>query len=337
MRTVTLPGTDLTPSALCLGTNRFGTVIARDDAFALLDAFVGMGGTFIDTANIYADWIPGAPKSASENTIGAWLRSRGNRAGLTLATKGGHPDLRAMSVSRLSPAELRHDAEASLANLGVERIDLYWLHRDDPAIPVGEILEAVEELAAAGLIRYYGASNWRPARMRAAHEYAQRHGLAGFSANQPQWSLAVPNEAALSDPERLVVFGPDDYAFHRETGMAVMPWSAQGQGFFEKLARGGVDGLGAADRRGYLNDLNVARFARVAEVAQQRGVSLTVVALAYLMSQPFVTVPVIGPRSVEQLAACAEALDCALTPAEIAFLAGGLPAAGVQNPSLQLN
>ena len=171
--------------------------------------------------------------------------------------------------------------------------------------------------------------------MRVAREYAQAHALAGFAANQPQWSLAVPNQAALSDPQRLVVFGPDDFAFHLETGMAVMPWSAQGQGFFEKMARSGLDGLGASDRKGYLNDLNAERFERVTEIGRTRGVSLTAVALSYLMSQPFVTVPVVGPRTVEQLRMCVEALDCALSPAEITFLAGDLMAAGVQNPSLQ--
>lgn len=330
MKTVAIPGTDLRPSALCLGTNRFGTVIPADDAFALLDAFVEVGGTFLDTAHIYADWIVGAPKSASEKTVGAWLRARGNRCALTIATKGGHPELTTPRISRLSPGELAADLAASLENLGTDRLDLFWLHRDDPGIPVGDILGPLEEFVRQGLISYYGCSNWRAARIAQAQEYAAAHGLHGFAANQPQWSLAVPNRAGLSDPEHLVVMSADDYALHVRTGLACMPWSSQGQGFFEKLARGGVDGLSAGDRRGYLNDLNLERWSPVSEMAERYGATLTAVALSFLISQPFVTVPIVGPRTAEQLRTCVQALDLALGPDDLAFISGGRMAAGMQ-------
>ncbi len=323
MRTVRIPGTDLAPSALCLGTNRFGTAIPEGDAFVLLDAFVEMGGAFIDTAHIYADWLPGAPPSASENTIGRWLTARGNRSTLTVATKGAHPDLRAMNVSRLSPAELTADLTASLKNLATDHVDLYWLHRDDRAIPVGDIIEPLEELARQGLLRYYGCSNWRVDRIAAAEDYAAQHRLKGFVGNQPQWSLARANQSGLSDPEGLVIFGDDDYRLHLHSGLAVMPWSSQGQGFFEKLTRGGVDGLGEGIRKTYLNETNLERAPRVAEVADRHGASVNAVSLAYLLCQPFATIPVVGPRTTEQLRDSIQALDVSLTAAELEYLRSG--------------
>ena len=320
MKHIHIPDSELTPSAISLGTNRFGSVIPADDAFRLLDEYVELGGNLIDTGHIYADWIPGAPHSASEKTIGAWLRSTGSRDTILLATKGGHPDLATPHISRLSPADLALDVAESLEFLGTDRIDLYWLHRDDPAIPVGDILEPMEEFVRAGQIRYYGCSNWRIGRIRAAAAYAAAHGLRGFLANQPQWSLAIPSREALSDPERLVVFDQESYRFHLETGMAVLPWSSQGQGFFEKVDHLGITGLSEKDRQGYGNAANMARFPPVKEVAERRGVSLTEIALSYLISQPFATIPIVGSRTVEQLRQCMRAADLTLSPSEMAYL-----------------
>lgn len=323
MRTTAIPNSDLKPSAISLGTNRFGSVIPAEDGFRLMDEFVALGGTLLDTGHIYADWIPGAPHSASEKTIGEWLRSTGCRDSLLIATKGGHPDLATPHISRLSPGELRHDVEESLGFLGTDRIDLYWLHRDDPAKPVGEIVEAVDALVNAGYVRYYGCSNWRTGRIREAHEYATAHGLQGFVANQPQWSLAVPKPEALSDPGRLVILDREGYEFHRDIAMAVLPWSSQGQGFFEKLDRYGLDGLGEKDRLGYASEANLARFPRAKEVAERHGVSLTEIALAYLISQPFATIPIVGSRTVQQLRQCMAAAAVQLSPEELEYLETG--------------
>jgi aryl-alcohol dehydrogenase-like predicted oxidoreductase len=141
--------------------------VNRDDSFALLDAFVEQGGTFLDTAHVYANWAPG-PRSISEKTIGAWLKATGTRDRLLIATKGGHPAPGHEPGSRLSPSDIVGDLDESLDFLGVERVDLYWLHRDDPNRPVGAMLEVVNEQARLGKIRHVGCSNWRPRRIRAA-------------------------------------------------------------------------------------------------------------------------------------------------------------------------
>ena len=317
MRYVNIPGTTLNPSALSLGTNRFGSLIDRDHSFELLDAYVGLGGTFIDTAHIYADWIPGAPHSASEKTIGEWLRQRNCRAQVVLSTKVGHPNLKTPHISRLSARELLDDLSESLEFLQTDYVDLLWLHRDDPGLPVSEIVDAMNQVIRTGKAHYVGCSNWRAPRIREANEYARMHGLCGFVANQPQWSLAVPNREALSDPERLVVFGASDYALHSETGMAVIAYSAQAQGFFEKLDRLGISGMTDKDRRGYYSESNAQLLPAVKSLATKHQVSINALALSYLMAQPFVTIPVVGPRTVEQLRDSVAAVDVVLSSDEL--------------------
>ena len=313
MRYTNIPDTTLNPSVIALGTNRFGSLMNRDEAFQLLDAYIELGGTFVDTAHIYADWIPGAIHSASEKTIGAWLYQRHCRAQVVLATKVGHPNLKTPHISRLSAQELLDDLAESLEFLQTDYVDLLWLHRDDPGLPVGEIVDAMNRVLETGKGRYVGCSNWRAPRIREANEYARVHNLCGFVANQPQWSLAVPNREGLSDPERLVVFGAQDYALHSETGMAVIAYSAQAQGFFEKLNRLGIAGMTDKDRRGYYSEANAQLLPTVKSLAEKYQVSINALALSYLLSQPFVTIPVVGPRTIEQLRDSVAAVDVILS------------------------
>lgn len=144
MNKLSIPNTDLTPSQLCLGASNFGATIPQADAFALMDAFVERGGNFLDMAHVYANWIPSLPRSISEKTIGAWMKARGNRRQMIIGTKGAHPDLATMHISRLAPADIVQDLNESLQHLQTETIDLYWLHRDDPIRPVGEIIDTLD-------------------------------------------------------------------------------------------------------------------------------------------------------------------------------------------------
>lgn len=325
MKTVNIPHTDLNPSRLCLGTNRFGTVISQPDAFALLDAFFEMGGNFIDTAHVYADWIPGAPKSASEKTIGAWLKATGHRNRVVLATKGGHPDLSTMHIPRLSKADIVQDIDESLAHLQTGFIDLYWLHRDAPEVPVADLIDTLNEQVRRGKIRYFGCSNWSVERIIAANDYANKNNLQGFVASQPWWSLVHPNRTALSDPENLVVFGPDEQKFHHQTGLAVIPYSAQGKGFFSKLDRLGATGLSQTDRNHFFNETNAGRWPRVKQLAEEHGVPVSHIVLSYLTSQPFVTIPIVGCRTIEQLQDSIAAVDLVLTANDLSFLTKDIP------------
>src|SRR5258708_9428063 len=163
-----------------------------------------------------------------------------------------------MNGARLSRAEIAHDVDESLEFLQTDSIDLYWLHRDDSAIPVGDILGSLNEQVAAGKIRYFGCSNWKISRIQAAVDYAASKNIQGFSANQPMWSLATPNLDQLSD-KTLVAMDSDATAFHGRTGMAVIPYTSQAQGFFTKLAASGRAGLSASVSKAYYNETNVRR------------------------------------------------------------------------------
>jgi len=137
--------TDLIVSSVCLGGAPFGSSIDPDKSMRLMDLFVELGGNFIDTANVYGKWLPDG-RSASEETLGKWMKTRKNRGRLVVTTKGAHPDLKTMSVQRLSKEEISADVDDSLKNLQTDYIDLYWLHRDDPNRCVGEILERLRSV-----------------------------------------------------------------------------------------------------------------------------------------------------------------------------------------------
>ena len=321
MKTIPIPNTNLTPSALCLGTSNFGATIAQADAFTLLDAFVDLGGNFLDTAEVYANWLPELPRSISERTLGAWLTQRGNRDRMFIGTKGAHPDLATMHISRLAPADILHDLHGSLARLQTDVIDLYWLHRDDESRPVGEIIETLAAEVKAGKIRAFGCSNWRTARMQEAWSYATQQGLPGFVANQPLWSLAQPNPAAFGMPG-LAGMDAQMFAFHQQSRWAVIPYTSQARGFFSKLVAHAEAGLKEGERKAYLNETNRQRAARAAALAQHHGVTVAQIALAYLINQPIPTIPVIGCHTLVQLADSMGAATVTLTPAELRELQG---------------
>lgn len=326
MDRVNLPNTTLSVSSICLGTSELGAVVAKDDAFALLDTFVELGGNFLDTALVYADWIPGE-RSVSEKTIGAWMRARSNQDDIVVATKGAHPDLATMHVPRMSPGEIRADVEASLANLQVERIDLYYLHRDDVMRPVEEIMATLQALVRAGKLRYVACSNWCAGRVEAAQAYAKAQGFEGFVANQMLWNLAVVNTASL-EAQGVVAMDRDLRRFHVETGMAAIPFSSQAGGLFHKMALGTLGEASTSLDGTYPLPQNTQRFARIEHMAAETGLRVSEIVMAYLLSQPFVTVPVVGCKTQAHLRDTVAAAKARLDPLQIAFLERGEHATG---------
>jgi aryl-alcohol dehydrogenase-like predicted oxidoreductase len=321
MRYVEMTGTDLHVSAICLGTGALGSTVPQQEAFELLDLFLELGGNFLDSAKVYADWLPGE-RSISEKTIGRWLRSRAVRDRVLVATKGAHPELATMDVPRLSPQEIVSDLDASLQSLQVDTIDLYWLHRDDPARPVGEIIDTLHDQAMAGKIRYYGCSNWRVPRIAAAQAYAREHRFSGFVADQMQWSLAHPAPGTSSDPTT-VAMDEELYGYHRDTGMPAVPYSSQAGGFFQKIDAGEEERLSPGARRRYDHTVNRRRMARIREIRNETGLNVTQLALGYLLSQPFPTIPIVGCKTEAHLRDSLSAADVSLTPGQVAYLASG--------------
>lgn len=320
MHYIPIAGTLLEPAILCLGTADMGTKIPRDESLRILDAYLEAGGNFVDTASVYSDWVPGET-SRVEKLLGGWMQSRRSRGEIILATKGAHPELSTMTTPRMSRKDIEHDLNASLKNLRTDVIDLYWLHRDAPDHPIGDILETLNDQVKAGKIRAFGFSNWRTPRIKAAQDYAAQHGLGGFAANQPQWSIAVPDLSRIPDP---TVCAMDDemWAYHKATDLAAIPYSAQANGLFNKWAQGKEETKPHTVRI-YHRPENRQRFERIKQLSRETNMTVTQIVLGYLLSQPFPTIPIVGPRSRDQLHDSLSAADARLDEAQLQFIERG--------------
>lgn len=319
MQHLTLPGTRLSVSPLCLGGVPFGLTLPEPATFALLDRFVELGGNFIDTARIYSDWQPGEQRR-SERVLGDWLQTRGDRDRLVVATKGAHPFIDSLGVARTSAAEIRDDLEGSLRKLRVDAIDLYWLHRDDSARPVGHFIDLLNVFLREGKIRAFGASNWTANRLRAANDYARTSGQQGFVANQPFWCLGC-QQSRPPPFTGYVKFDDETLRFHRETGLAVVPYTSQANGFFSKLALPAAQRPANFEAHEFHTPPNLAAGKIVLELAAAKRVAPSAIVLAYLWSRPgFPVVPIIGCRTIVQLEDSVAALTVRLSASELAAL-----------------
>jgi aryl-alcohol dehydrogenase-like predicted oxidoreductase len=300
MQKINVANTALLASEIVLGTDFFGTTVSRELSWQLMDRYVEAGGNVLDTAEVYAAWLPGGDHQ-SEETIGAWLRDRRTGDQILLSTKGAHPKLASMDVARMSKAEIQSDLDSSLRRLGRERIDLYWLHRDAPGYPVEEILQSLESFRQAGKIRHAGFSNWTEARAEEARQAAERLGIEGFVASQNMWSLAKENRAQ-SDPTW--AFMDESFAlWHRRHGFAAFPFMAQASGYFRRLEQGTLDRLAKDDRirKMFNHQENFDRFERIRRLQQRTGWTVAQIVLGYLTSQPFPVFPLVGPKTPADL------------------------------------
>lgn len=308
-----LNNTDLTVSRLCYGTNMLGWMLDQGRSNAILDTFADLGGNFIDTARSYGDWAPDAPVGASERAIGAWLKTR-NRADMVIATKGGFFDMRAGDYrNRVNPEDIATDIAQSLDHLGIDTIDLYFLHMDNPESPVEPIIDAMIAHREGGRIRHFGASNWAADRIAAANAYAASLGKPGFVASQTFWGLAAPDTAAAAQQGYQHYYEGEYEALHAG-GLPIVAYAAQSGGYFTKLAAGEVGEQLAAR---YANPVNERRLAVVQSLAAKHGVSINEIVLAYVLSQPNQTVAIFGGSSPEQVTESAKADALALTAEEL--------------------
>lgn len=312
MRTVSISPALPPLSVIALGTATFGSAIPTETSEALLDAYIAGGGNVLDTAHCYAAWLPDG-EGASERCIGDWLMAREIRDQVVISTKGGHPPMDALERPRLRPGQLTADLDDSLERLGVEHIDLYWLHRDDPAIPVGEILDTLEGHRKAGRIRAYGASNWSITRLDDAAVWAKKRGHAGFCADQPGWSLAEHRTDVPSIPGCL---NGDEVLrmWHHRMKFPTMAYTSQANGFFSKQP----EQVPAFD-----TPTNRERAMRARDLAKELDTTANRIALAWLTSQTFPGIAIVGPKRVEQLADSLLAGDLQLTAEQVEWLAHG--------------
>lgn len=318
-------GSIASPSRLCLGTAGFGSSIDKHDSFRVLDTFFEHGGNFIDTAHIYAAWLPQGA-GASERTVGEWLRATGLRDRFVVATKGGHPPLEDMTRGRGGPDDLERDLDESLNRLGLDSVDMYWLHRDDRSRSVGALVETLARFLSDGRIKAYGGSNWTWERLADARDFAQRKGLPAMAASQPGWALADRREDTKPYPCMLYL----DEATRRrhiETGFPLVAYSAQATGWFgaenTAWARGGFAGPAPRGGDAYDTPENRQRLLRAIALAHRHDCTPNQIALAYLLNQPFPVYPIIGTGRPEHVVEACEAVSLVLTSEAREFLRAG--------------
>ncbi len=299
---------DLEVFPLCLGGNVFGWTADEAASFAVLDAYVAAGGNFIDTADSYSQWAEGNSGGESETVIGRWLARRGRLDDVVIATKVGMSE----RDHGLSPDNIRAVSQASLRRLGVDHIDLYYAHEDDPDTPLDDTMAAFDELVRSGKVRYIAASNYTAPRLAAAMDAARQAGSATFVALQAHYNLVHRDEyeGALAS----LVSG---------AGMSCVAYSALADGFLTGKYRAGRDlpaSERAEDAAAYLNPAGLAALAALDTVAGRHDVSVATVALAWLMTQPTVAAALASARTVEQLADLLPAVDVRLSAADLALL-----------------
>ena len=291
---------------LALGGNVFGWTADEETSFAILDAFVDAGGTMIDTADVYTAWIPGHVGGESETVIGKWLkRDPSKRDKVVIATKVGF-------LEGLAPDKIAAACDASLGRMGIDRIDLYYQHKDDPNVPLADSLGAFERLVEAGKVRAIGLSQFTAERLSEALETSSVLGLTPVAALQPWYNLV--ERAKYEDDLR-------DVAVRH--GLAVFPFYSLANGFLTGKYRS-KDDLNKSVRGmrnvEYLEGRGMRVLAALDEVAAETGAALATVALAWTTAQPTITAAIASATSMPQLAELLAALELRLTPEQIARL-----------------
>ena len=300
--------TDLEVFPLCLGGNVFGWTCDEAQSFAVLDAFAAAGGNIVDTADTYSSWVPGHAGGESETIIGNWMRRRGNRDRIVVATKVGMlPGLKG-----LAPATIRTAVDGSLKRLGTDRIDLYYAHEDDPNTPLEDTLRAFDEAVRAGKVRYIAASNYKAPRLSEALAISKREGLASYVALQPNYNLAHRGdyEGALRE-------------VCAQAGLSCLPYFALASGFLTGKYRAGrtVQSVRAGGIKQYQTPEGERILAALERVAGAHHTTMPAVALAWLCADPTIAAPIASARTPAQLADLLPSVDLRLTRDELAMLA----------------
>lgn len=294
-------------SKIALGCAEFGSTIKKEDAFSLLDEYYARGGNLLDTARIYARWIEGG-ENASERTIGEWIKTRSLRDKIFIATKGGNPPAENIRISRLDETSLRKDIEESLHYLQTDFVDIFYLHRDDERVPVSEIMPILNAFVKDGKTKYIGVSNWKVDRILEANRYAEEHGLAKIRFSQIMWSYATVNEGGEPD-DTIVIMDETEYAKYLSSGVILMPFSSQAQGFYTKAQRVGIENLTPFMQKKYDNSVNRKRLEKLVKISEETGISPTAISLNYLLRNSLETLPVVGVSSQKYMDDTLQALD----------------------------
>ena len=285
---ISIPHTDLTLFPLCLGGNVFGWSADEDQSQKVLDAYFDAGGNFIDTADVYSEWVPGNSGGESESIIGKWMAKRNNRSEIVIATKVAKYSKR----PGLSKNNILAAVDDSLRRLQTDHIDIYYAHEDDQTIPLEETLAAFDTIVKAGKVRYIAASNFTPERIREALAVSRANNFASYIAVQNQYNLMERSD-----------FEGGMSALLEEKSIASFPYYGLARGFLSGKYRKGVkvDSVRAQGVEPFFTDKGYAIVERLFEIARTHQSTTSAIALAWLRAQSATTIPIASARTVEQV------------------------------------
>jgi aryl-alcohol dehydrogenase-like predicted oxidoreductase len=302
---LTIPATTLDVYPLCLGGNVFGWSADESQSQGVLDAFTTGGGNFIDTADVYSEWVDGNKGGESETIIGSWMKARGNRHELVIATKVAKLSTR----SGLRPENIIAACNDSLTRLQTDHIDLYYSHHDDKDVPIAETLGAYQTLINEGKIRYIGASQHTGARLQEALDIATKENLPKYVCLQDQYNLMERNPFESEQQEVL-----------KRNNLSALPFYGLARGFLTGKYRPGVsvDSIRAGGITDYQTDKGYAIIDSLDKISKSHNSSISAVSLAWLRTNPQVSTPIASARTVEQLQEIMQIVE--LTSDEVAEL-----------------
>ncbi|OBZ09488.1 aldo/keto reductase [Bacillus sp. FJAT-26390] len=293
-------------SQLIMGSTNFLRADDMDYIHEMFGAYLAAGGNTFDTAHQYDD---------CEQKIGRWLEETGKREQVNIMTKGAHPD-DGEPGNRVNAKAINKDVLESLERLRTSYIDLYALHRDDPSVEVGPIMEALNAHVEAGRIHAIGASNWSHERIQEANDYAKTHGLIGFTFSSPNLSLA---KCRIPRWPGSISAGQEMIEWHQSNNLPLLSWSSQAGGFFS--GRYTPDNLEDEEMVDvYYTADNWERYRRATELANSKGASAIQIALAYVLHQTYPTAALIGPERLPELQSSLQGMSIPLTENEIKWL-----------------
>ena len=319
-RNILIPDTDLKVSPLGLGTVDAGVRWGKDEAGQdlIYGTYMDQGGNLIDCAHVYADWqvVDGRQEVArAERVTGDWMQRNGARDKVVLMTKGGHPvythpDMD-LHINRVTKADMRGDLVGSLRTLRTDYIDIYFYHRDDPRIPVEEMVETMQDFVREGKIRYFALSNWSAERQRAADAYCKKMGYRGSVADQALLNLGSKYMNPLPDDTLVYVKG-GLYDYHVENRRSLMmPYMGNCSGFFHIYAAKGEE---AVQGHPYATEGNLRMARRLRELTEKYGCAVTNIVLGYFMQEKFPCVPLYGPIDAASIVEAAKTFDIQFGP-----------------------
>lgn len=286
-------------SQIGLGTGRFGTIVAEENAFRMLDYFFEHGGNVLDTARNYYEWVENG-YGKSEKCLGNWIEERNNRSSICLVTKGGVKNNGNIWEINLSKKKLLNEIKQSMDALRTDYIDVYLLHRDETGRPVEEIVETMQQLRELGKVKLLGVANWQYERICKANEYAQSHGMEPFKVIQTWWSLAEYKKEMWND-DNTTHMDLQVYDYLLKNSYIGMAYTCQCKGYFQKAIQVGRENLDSFLRERIETENNIKILNYLKEYCNREEIAPTAVVCGYITNNPANGIALVSTSNMEQL------------------------------------